>query len=83
MERELCIFEMSDAVNPMSLARSRLLQERLLQEYAATWARCAINLKLVPHNDNDLSSFVMLPDAPPVSAVPPFLWVLVSYSCLS
>jgi hypothetical protein len=25
MERELCIFEMSDATNPISLARSRLL----------------------------------------------------------
>jgi hypothetical protein len=36
MERELCIFEMSDAANPVSLARSRLLQECLLKEYAAT-----------------------------------------------
>jgi hypothetical protein len=31
MEWELCIFEMSDAANPMSLARSRLLQERFPQ----------------------------------------------------
>jgi hypothetical protein len=31
MERELCIFEMSDTANPISLARSRLLQERLLK----------------------------------------------------
>jgi hypothetical protein len=29
MERELCIYEMSDAANPMSLARSRLLEESL------------------------------------------------------
>jgi hypothetical protein len=28
MERELCIFEMSDATNLVSLAHSRLLQER-------------------------------------------------------
>jgi hypothetical protein len=35
MERELCIFEMSDTTNPTSLACSRLLQERLLPEYAA------------------------------------------------
>jgi hypothetical protein len=59
MERELCIFEMSDAANPMSLACSRLLQERFPEEYAATRARHAINHK----------SFVMLPDTQPVSTV--------------
>jgi hypothetical protein len=36
MERELCIFKMSDAANPVLLARSRLLQDRFPQEYAAT-----------------------------------------------
>jgi hypothetical protein len=36
MERELCIFEMSDATNPISLALSQLLQEHLLKEYVAT-----------------------------------------------
>jgi hypothetical protein len=36
MEKELRIFEMSDAANPTSLARSRLLQECLLKDYAAT-----------------------------------------------
>jgi hypothetical protein len=45
MERELRIHEMSEAANPTSLARSRLLHERLPQEYAAMRARCAINLK--------------------------------------
>jgi hypothetical protein len=69
MERELCIFEMSDAANPVSLACSRLLQERFPKEYAATRARRAINLKSVPHSDDDLWSFVMLPDAQPVSTV--------------
>jgi hypothetical protein len=63
IERELCIFEMSDAANPMSLACSQLLEERLLKEYAATRARCAINPKMVPHSDDNLWSFVMLPDA--------------------
>jgi hypothetical protein len=72
MERELYIFEMSDAANPMLLAHSRLLQERLLKEYAATRARRAINLKSVPHSDDDLWSFVMLHDAKSVSAVFPF-----------
>jgi hypothetical protein len=69
MERELCIFEMSDAASPISLARSRLLQEHFPKEYAATRARCAINLKAVPHSDDDLWSCVMLPDAQPVSIV--------------
>jgi hypothetical protein len=64
---ELRIFERSDVANPSSLARSRLLQERLLPEYATTRARRAVSLKWVPHNDDDLWSFVMLPDAPPVS----------------
>jgi hypothetical protein len=70
MERELRIYEMNDAANPTSLARSRLLQERLLPEYAAMRARRAISLKWVPHSDDDLWSFYMLPDAPPVSTLP-------------
>jgi hypothetical protein len=63
MERELCIFEMSDAVNPVSLVCSQLVQEPLLKEYSATRARHTISLKSVPHDDDDL------PDAPPVSAL--------------
>jgi hypothetical protein len=69
MERELRIFEMSDTANPTSLARLRLLQDHLLPEYAATRTRRAISLKSVPHSDNDLWSFVMLPDAPAVSSL--------------
>jgi hypothetical protein len=57
MDRELCIFEMSGTANPTSLA------------YVATRARRAINLKVVPHNNDDLWSFVMLPDAAPMSIV--------------
>jgi hypothetical protein len=83
MERELCIFEMSDATNPVSLARSQLLQECFPREYATTQAKRAISLKSVPHSNDDLWSFVMLPDTQPVSVVPPFLWVRVSYSSLS
>jgi hypothetical protein len=71
MERELHIFEMSDKAHPMSLARSRLLHERLPPKYATTRARCAINLKSVPHGHDDLWSFIMFPDAPAVSG-PPF-----------
>jgi hypothetical protein len=81
MERELLIFEMSDTANPTSLARSRLLQDHLLLEYTATRVRRVISLKSVPHSDDDLWSFVMLPDAPTVSV--PLLpsQVLVSRRC--
>jgi hypothetical protein len=61
-KRELCIFEMSDTANPISLASSRLLQERFPKEYAAMRARHAINLKAMLHSDDDLWSFVMLPE---------------------
>jgi hypothetical protein len=77
MERELHIFEMSDVANPTLLARSRLLQERLLPEYAATRVRRAVSLKSVPHSNDDLWSFVMLPDTPAVSAPLLLPWVLV------
>jgi hypothetical protein len=68
MERELRIFEMSDTANPTSLACSRLLQERLPRGYTAMRARRAVNLKVVPHIDDDLWSFVMLPDNQPAGA---------------
>jgi hypothetical protein len=72
MERELRIYEMSETANPVSLARSRLVHDRFPQEYAATRARRAISLKAVRHSNDDLWSFVMLPDAPPVSRLPRF-----------
>jgi hypothetical protein len=68
MERALRIFEMSDTANPTALVRSRLVHECLSPEYAATRARRAITVR---HSNDDLSSFVMLPDAPAVSR-PPF-----------
>jgi hypothetical protein len=67
MEIELHIHEMSEVANPTSLACSRFLPDRLPQEYAATRARRAISLKAVRHSNDDLWSFVMLPDAPTVS----------------
>jgi hypothetical protein len=75
MERELCIYEMSEAANPVSLAHSRLVHDRLPLEYAATRARRAISLKAVRHSNDDLWSFVMLPDAPPVSGLSPFSFI--------
>jgi hypothetical protein len=62
---------MSDATNPMALARSRLLHDHFPREYAATRARRAISLKFVPHGHDDLWLFIMLPDGPAVSDLPP------------
>jgi hypothetical protein len=81
MERELRIFKMSNAANPTSLVRSRLLQDRLLLEYAATRVRRAISLKSVLHSTDDPWSFVMLPDAPVVSGSLPPSQVFGSCRC--
>jgi hypothetical protein len=81
MERELRIFEMSDAANPTSLVRSRLLQDRLLPEYMTTRVRHTISLKLVPHNTDNLWSFVTLPNALAVSALLLSSQVLVLCRC--
>jgi hypothetical protein len=67
MERELRIHGMSEASNPTALARSRLLHDRFPREYATTRARRAISLKAGRHSNDDLWSFVMLPDAPAMS----------------
>jgi hypothetical protein len=72
MERELRIYEMGETANSVSLTRSQLVPDHLPLEYAATRARRAISLKAVRHSNDDLWSFVMLPDAPPVSGLSPF-----------
>jgi hypothetical protein len=54
MERRLHIFEMSDTTDPVALAQSWLLPDLLPQEYAATRARNAINLKAVRNDDDTL-----------------------------
>jgi hypothetical protein len=71
MERELRIYKMGETAHPVSLARSRLVPDRLPLEYATMRVRRAIILKVVRHSNDDLWSFVMLPDAPPVSKLPP------------
>jgi hypothetical protein len=81
MERELRIYEMSEATNPVSLARSRLLNDRFLQEYAATRARRAINLKAGRHSNDELWSFFMLPDARAVSRLSSFLRSPATHRC--
>jgi hypothetical protein len=67
LERRLRIFKMGDAVDPVALAQSRLVHDPFMQEYAATRARHAINLKTIRHNHDDLWSFFMLPYGPLVS----------------
>jgi hypothetical protein len=75
MERGLCIFEMEETANPVALARSQLIHDCLLPEYADTRARRAINLKAVKNSNDDLWSFIMLPDGPLVSGLfPVFLY---------
>jgi hypothetical protein len=81
MESELCIYEMGETANPMSLAHSWLLHNRFPLEYAATRALRTISLKAVRHGNDDLLSFVMLPDAPPVSRLPPLLYSSVMRCC--
>jgi hypothetical protein len=76
MERGLRIFEMDETADPMALARSRLIHDCLPLEYAVTTARHAINLKAVKNSNDDLWSFVMLPDGPLVSGLFPFSFVL-------
>jgi hypothetical protein len=63
MERSLRIFEMTEAADPVALARSRSLQSPLLREYAATRARCAIDPKS-GRNDGTLWDLEMLPTGP-------------------
>jgi hypothetical protein len=81
MERVLRIYEMSDAADPTALARSRLLHERLPPEYVATRVRRAISLKSASHRNDDLWSFIMLPDAPAVSRSPFSSRPLVARRC--
>jgi hypothetical protein len=67
MERRLRIFEMHEEADLVALAQSRLLPDLLLQEYAATRARRAVNLKVIRNDNVALWSFVMLPCGPLVS----------------
>jgi hypothetical protein len=82
MERELIIYEMSEAANPTSLARSRLLYDRFPPQYAAMRARHAISLKAGWRSNGDLWSFVMLPDTPAVSRPSSLSRSLATYRCV-
>jgi hypothetical protein len=81
MERELRIYKMSEIANPVSLARLRLVHDSFPLEYAVMRARCAISLKAIRHSNDTLWSFVMLPDAPPMTRHPPFLYSSATHRC--
>jgi hypothetical protein len=51
MERRLHIFEMHEEADPVALVQSRLLPDLLPQDYTATRARRAVNLKAVRNDD--------------------------------
>jgi hypothetical protein len=68
MERPLCIFEMIETADPITLARSRMLQSPLLREYTATRAWSAIDPMSV-RNDRSLWDLEMLPTGKLVSGV--------------
>jgi hypothetical protein len=54
MESRLRIFEMDEAADPVALARSWLVHDRLPPKYAAMRARRTINLKVVKNSNDDL-----------------------------
>jgi hypothetical protein len=74
-ERRLRIFEMDETADPVVLAHSWLVHDRFSQEYATTRARRAINLKAVKTSNDNLWSFVMLPDGPLVSGFFPVSFI--------
>jgi hypothetical protein len=73
MERPLRIFEMTEAADPVALARSRSLQTPLLREYAATRARSAFDPKSA-RNDGSPWDLEMLPTGRLVSGVLDFVF---------
>jgi hypothetical protein len=69
MERPLRVFEMTEAADPVALARSRLLQDPFPRAFAATRARRAVDLRPGRCGDDVLWAFEMLPIGPLVSRV--------------
>jgi hypothetical protein len=76
MERPLCIFEMTEAVNPVDLARSRMLPSPLGRAYALTRARNTVDTRMPPRPDWSPWDLEMLPTGPLVSLVLDFVLVL-------
>jgi hypothetical protein len=82
MERPLRIYEMIEIVDPVELAKSRLLPGPFPREYAATRARHAIDPKSGRYDDKALWELEMLPTGPLVSGVLDFISNFASFpSC--
>jgi hypothetical protein len=76
IERPLCIFEMTEAANPVDLARSRMLPTPLGRVYALTRARNAVDTRMPLRPDWSPWDLEMLPTGPLVSAVLALIFVL-------
>jgi hypothetical protein len=76
MERTLCIYEMTEAANPVDLARSRMLLTPLRRAYALTRARNAVDTRMPMHPDRTPWDLEMLPTGPLASVTLDFVLVL-------
>jgi hypothetical protein len=83
MERPLRIFEMTEAADPVALARSRLLPDPFPRAFAATRARRAIDPNSRRCDDMALFALEMLPTGPLVSGVLSFISNLAGFFKLS
>jgi hypothetical protein len=79
MERPLCVFEMTETADPVTLARSRMLPSPLQREYALTRARSAIDTRLL-RSDRSPWELEMLPTGQLVSRIPDFAFGLADTS---
>jgi hypothetical protein len=68
MERPLYIFEMTEAADPVALARSRMLLTPLERGYALTRARSAVDTRML-RQDRSPWDLEMLPTGPLVSMI--------------
>jgi hypothetical protein len=74
MERRPRIFETDETADPVALARSRLVHDRLPPEHATTRARRTINLKAVKNNNDALVVCYASRRSAGEWALPPFLY---------
>jgi hypothetical protein len=79
MERPLCVFEMTEAADPVALARSRMLPSPLQREYALSRARSAVDTRLL-RSDRSPWELEMLPTGLLVSRIPDFAFGLADTS---
>jgi hypothetical protein len=68
MERPLCIFKMTEAADPVAMARSRMLPTPLERRYALTRARNAVDTRML-RQDRSPWDLEMLPTSPLVSMI--------------